>query len=405
MRRIGGVTPRLAVLAGTLALAGAAAVVLSAPAGATTVSTEKEFRDAWTNDAETQIDLANDIVLSDGGGCTGVSVRPNTAALPIVLDGHGHTITQQCPNNGVLRDEGSGALTVSNLTITGGSPSSGAGGLRVDGDVTLNNSVVTGNIRTGLSIGGVGVLNNSVVSNNHAGNFATAGIGFGSLLTLQNSTVSGNTAGHNATAGIGTGSGKVMLINSTVTNNSTVPDDSPDNVGGVRSSDITLVYSTIAGNNSNTIANLGPNLVQEKGQLTSFGSVVALPVGGGTNCANLAGTTSNGFNFSDDSSCGYTASTDKQSAGDPGLGPLGDNGGPTQTRLPQPGSPLIDAIPVASCQADGASGITTDQRGVSRPQGPGCDIGAVEVEVPGPTSLAPPAAAAPPVEAVVRFTG
>lgn len=45
------------------------------------------------------------------------------------------------------------------------------------------------------------------------------------------------------------------------------------------------------------------------------------------------------------------------------------------------GSALIDAIPVASCQADGAAGITTDERGVARPQGPGCDIGAVEVAV------------------------
>ncbi len=91
-------------------------------------------------------------------------------------------------------------------------------------------------------------------------------------------------------------------------------------------------------------------------------------------------TTSNGFNFSDDASCGFTAGTDRQNAGDPNLGALADNGGPTETRLPQSGSPLIDAIPLASCQADGAGGITTDQRGLARPSGPGCDIGAVEVE-------------------------
>jgi hypothetical protein len=98
----------------------------------------------------------------------------------------------------------------------------------------------------------------------------------------------------------------------------------------------------------------------------------------------------------------FTAATDKQNAGDPKLGPLANNGGPTQTRLPQTGSPLIDAIPTGSCQADGASGITADQRGVSRPQGPGCDIGAVEVEVAGPAAPVAPAA---PVQAVVRFTG
>jgi hypothetical protein len=50
----------------------------------------------------------------------------------------------------------------------------------------------------------------------------------------------------------------------------------------------------------------------------------------------------------------------------------------------------------SSCQADGAAGITTDQRGVARPQGRGCDIGAVEVQPPSPPS---------PILVVPRFTG
>jgi hypothetical protein len=56
---------------------------------------------------------------------------------------------------------------------------------------------------------------------------------------------------------------------------------------------------------------------------------------------------------------------------DPLLGPLGDNGGPTDTRLPGFLSPALDA-------AGGCSG--TDQRGVVRPQGTACDMGAVERE-------------------------
>jgi hypothetical protein len=52
--------------------------------------------------------------------------------------------------------------------------------------------------------------------------------------------------------------------------------------------------------------------------------------------------------------------------------------------LPASTSPLLDAVPAASCQADGASAVTTDQRGVTRPQGTGCDIGAVEVAVAVP---------------------
>jgi hypothetical protein len=68
---------------------------------------------------------------------------------------------------------------------------------------------------------------------------------------------------------------------------------------------------------------------------------------------------------------------------DPRLDPAGlqDNGGPTKTIALQLGSPAIDAAVAANCPA-------TDQRGIARPQGPGCDIGAFELEVAvTPTSL------------------
>jgi hypothetical protein len=55
-----------------------------------------------------------------------------------------------------------------------------------------------------------------------------------------------------------------------------------------------------------------------------------------------------------------------------GLALLGDHGGPTPTIVPDATSPAVDAIPTASCPAP------VDQRGVHRPKGPACDIGAVE---------------------------
>jgi hypothetical protein len=66
---------------------------------------------------------------------------------------------------------------------------------------------------------------------------------------------------------------------------------------------------------------------------------------------------------------------------DPLLGPLAANDGPapdppdgpTKTHALLPGSPAIDAA--VACPPP-----TTDQRGVSRPQGAACDIGAYEVE-------------------------
>jgi len=60
--------------------------------------------------------------------------------------------------------------------------------------------------------------------------------------------------------------------------------------------------------------------------------------------------------------------------GDPKLGPLADNGGLTRTRALLAGSSAIDAGKVAGAPA-------TDQRGVSRPQGSGYDIGAFELAV------------------------
>ena len=53
------------------------------------------------------------------------------------------------------------------------------------------------------------------------------------------------------------------------------------------------------------------------------------------------------------------------------LGPLAGNGGPTATHALLDGSPAIDAADAALCPP-------TDQRGVVRPQGAACDVGAFE---------------------------
>jgi hypothetical protein len=60
---------------------------------------------------------------------------------------------------------------------------------------------------------------------------------------------------------------------------------------------------------------------------------------------------------------------------DPMIGALADNGGPTKTYILLPGSPAIDA---GTCLDINGITVTTDQRGISRPSGTGCDIGAFE---------------------------
>ena len=109
--------------------------------------------------------------------------------------------------------------------------------------------------------------------------------------------------------------------------------------------------------------------------LASFGTVIAGGIDG-DNCSILGELDSNGYNFEDTDTCNFYDSTDRPNGGDPYLLALGDNGGPTQTQRPLLGSPLVGAIPVGDCDPD----VTVDQRGVSRPQGNGCEIGSVEVQ-------------------------
>ena len=99
-------------------------------------------------------------------------------------------------------------------------------------------------------------------------------------------------------------------------------------------------------------------------------------VGGAFACAieggGAATITSGGSNVIGDGSCNPNGTTDQANT-DALLEPLADNGGPTLTHALGAGSPAIDAADAAACPA-------TDQRGVLRPQGAACDVGAFERE-------------------------
>jgi hypothetical protein len=78
-----------------------------------------------------------------------------------------------------------------------------------------------------------------------------------------------------------------------------------------------------------------------------------------------------GHNLCSDASARFTSGSSREST-DPMLAPLANNGGLTPTMLLLPGSPAIDAGDSSVCPG-------RDQRGVSRPQSLGCDIGALEL--------------------------
>jgi hypothetical protein len=90
------------------------------------------------------------------------------------------------------------------------------------------------------------------------------------------------------------------------------------------------------------------------------------PFGAGAVAINSLGS-----NLFTDGTCFPVASD--QIVASTGLQPLAGNGGPTLTMALAAGSPAIDA-------ADGGACPATDQRGVSRPQGAGCDVGAFEAD-------------------------
>ena len=72
--------------------------------------------------------------------------------------------------------------------------------------------------------------------------------------------------------------------------------------------------------------------------------------------------------------CSITIVASDQTNPAPKLGALAANGGPTRTIALLVGSPALNRMPKAACQAV----VKKDQRGTARPQGLKCDEGAFE---------------------------
>jgi CSLREA domain-containing protein len=169
-------------------------------------------------------------------------------------------------------------------------------------------------------------------------------------IQISNSTFSENKSGSTNYPSVADISGAVNLIlmHNTITQNEGIPFDY--NPGTTRS--MTLFGNIIAGNDASN----------------DF------------RCRNVQ---SQGYNILGNMGCTYTShATDIQTT-EPELSTLTADGA-TWVHRPLIGSPALDTIPAASCT------LTTDQRGISRPQSIGCDIGAVEgftLSLTAPTNL------------------
>jgi len=160
----------------------------------------------------------------------------------------------------------------------------------------------------------------------------------------------------------------LRVLNSTISGN---------DEGGIRTqnADAWIRSSTLADNGAQNLSHF------------SFDDTKFLQIGNSVlqhadndNCQSGDLPVSLGYNVTSDTSCGFAMTGDVQNT-DAMLGPLQDNGGPTETHLPGAGSALIDAIPAPDCTGLEGAALTVDQRGFTRPVGGGCDIGAVEVVI------------------------
>jgi IPTL-CTERM motif len=310
---------------------------------------------------------SNNVSSTAGGFGGGIAVEGFSSSLTVA-------------NSNVINNVAAGAI--------GGAVGAAGGAISVDGGanvINITNSTLSGNQANGGTAGAEGgaieesggnssvyVITGTTISNNSVN--ATTGNARGAafmasadaIVTIRNSTISGNLLSTGSATAQGgaianTGGSVFVLSNTTVTNNSAKIAGGLFQTGA---GSMTLRNSILAANSASTV---GPDC---NGPIASQGH-------------NLVGTTSG---------CTFAASTGDLLNVSANLGPLTNNGGPTQTHALNAGSLAIDAGDPSVPGSGGTACEATDQRGVTRPQGPRCDIGAFEL------SGAPPP---PPVATVI----
>lgn len=286
-------------------------------------------------------------------------------------------------------------VTIKGMTIRHGNPTStpeSGGGIRNEGTLTLENSVVRDNSASaggGIFNDGTLTLANCAISDNEArggaDSYMECSTGGGvknmvGVLTLINSTVNGNTAGKKGGGFHVACHGTLVLINSTVSGNSAEGDGGGIYLDGVGKFEHGTICDNEASDGGGIFISGSPEKGVTYGSLDYTNTIIAnntarMAKYGIADChlGDYGSIGVNRNNLVEDNNCSPDYS------GDPRLADLADNGGGIQTHALLPGSPAIDAIPAGECTAD------VDQRGVSRPQAAGCDVGAFEWQ-PGESS-------------------
>ncbi|HEY4384752.1 MAG TPA: right-handed parallel beta-helix repeat-containing protein, partial [Ktedonobacteraceae bacterium] len=319
-----------------------------------------------------------------------VTIDASTSLYPVMISG-GYRLP-------IFRVNKNATAVFNGLTIMQGHNSNGPGGgilnygtVRISNSTFAYNSVTGDNDGGGLANYGTASISNSTFTDNSANygagianltpaktntvrintstfvhNSATVGAGIGNVgtMSVSNSTFAYNSA--DLGAGIANGV-TISISNSTITNNAA-------NRGAA------LSNASIADISSSTIANnLSPlgSIIEDDYLIRIGHSIVAnsATFGACSLTSPSANIIDQGYNLDSTVGCNLTARTSLHTD-DPklDLSPA-NHGGPTPTLALKPDSPALNRIPPSQCL------VPTDQRGVPRPQGSACDIGAFELTV------------------------
>lgn len=347
---------------------------------------------------------ATAMIPGDGGGDrTGTGGIGGGISGALSGDGSGGGGTIGSSGNGA----GGGGFGRGGLANSGGGGGGAGGGGGQGSPGSAGGGGFGGGGGWGLAEGGDGGFGGGGGSTGAAGTVGSPGFGGGGAVTTPAPSRGGGGAGLGGA--VFNMQGLVTVHNSTFAGNSArggPPRDVPDpgkGMGGAvfnMSGSFTAVGSTFAQNSADargtSIYNLVYDSVTERTAQTTLRNTIVSR--GGTAPEDLVSDETD-YNLVVDRGTANAAVGDRNIVqasaaredgtitgtpltGDPLLGPLSANGGPTQTLLPASDSPALDA--------GSAFALTTDQRGLARPSdlpslanfGDGADIGAVEVQAP-----------------------
>ena len=267
---------------------------------------------------------------------------------------------------GAIINRRDGELNISNSGFSGNSArdeddpdSIGSGGAISNwGELSISDSTFSDNSTDwGGAIINWGDRNISISNSSFNENSADSGGAIDNVgkLSISESTFSGNSADSGGAIDSG---GELSITNNTFSGNSADWGGAIINRGELNINNSTFSGNSATGRLGGAIHNRGD------GELNITNSIIAGNRGG--DCNSGGGLQQNKRNFVQDGSC------NPWFAGDPKLGALvvPEDGSPAYFPL-LAGSRAIDAVHDDHCPE-------TDQIGAARPQGDGCDLGAVE---------------------------